>query len=180
LYNNSVLNLNKNKMAKEDRDKMPGVEHTYGGKEPSQREKDLNEWRKDHVEEFDIDEDPTKDIHHEVRSAAGDVIEQSYTLNAPEERFLGQETVNGIEISVGWDDSYGDYTIYLPQISLGEEAHDQGIYDQVIRSTRLGSEARKLFKKAKEMANDCKDSYELYLKLEDYCHNELKYDGDDE
>jgi hypothetical protein len=84
---------------------------------------------------------------------------------AVERKFLKKETVNGIEISVGWDEGYEDYTIYLPQVQTD---YEKGISDQVVRIGESTEAAERVFEKAKELAAASSTPEELYLKMEKY------------
>ncbi len=102
-------------------------------------------------------------------------------INKEKERknFLAKETVNGVEISVGWDRSYDDYTIYLPQIETGsEEAEEKDVSDQVIRMTRLPDAAKLVFDYACLMAKKEPNPYNLYKKLKEFGKT-LPYDEGD-
>ncbi len=86
-----------------------------------------------------------------------------------EKRYFEKETINGIEIEVGWDNGYGDYTIYLPQIEIiGGEAEKRGISDQVLRISENPELAKKVFEFAKGAATQEKDAYDLYNRVEKF------------
>lgn len=76
--------------------------------------------------------------------------------------------VNGMEISCGYDSGYRDYTLYLPQIRLGEEASARGVSDQVFRISENPKTAKKVFDKAVALARQGKDIYRVYLEAEQY------------
>lgn len=101
-------------------------------------------------------------------------------INAEKERkaFVGSETINGVEIIVEWDERYDDYVIYLPDINLGREAKDQGIYDQVIRITRKPDVAKQVFDYARQLAEKEPDPYKIYKKIEDISQD-LEYDDEE-
>ena len=83
--------------------------------------------------------------------------------------YFEKVTINGIEMEVGWDSGYGDYTIYLPQIEIiGGEAERRGISDQVLRISENPELAKKVFEFAKEAANHEKDVYDLYNRVEKF------------
>ena len=86
-----------------------------------------------------------------------------------QEKFLAKETINGINISVGWDQGYMDYTIYLPQIEVGHP----GIPDQVIRISEEAEDAKKVFEFAKNEAGNSEDVYDLYHKVENFISEEI-------
>lgn len=81
-------------------------------------------------------------------------------------KFHDSTTVNGIHISVDWDSSYGDYTIYFPQIEVDDHARDRGVSDQVLRLSPLPDVAKYLYEKAVELAETTPDVYELYTKID--------------
>ncbi len=87
-----------------------------------------------------------------------------------------QTNVRGIDISVGWDRGYDDYTIYFPQIEIGIEG---GVPDQVIRISRKPEIAKQVFNFAAKKAEEAKDVYELYRAVEKFSRN-LPYDDDEE
>lgn len=62
------------------------------------------------------------------------------------ERYQANAEVNGIRISVGWDEGYNEYTIYFP------DATD--IANQLHRIGRDRRYAEDLFEDAKEMASN--------------------------
>ena len=75
-----------------------------------------------------------------------------------EERFNDQSMINGIDISVMWDDGYDDYVIYLPALPAA---------DQVIRlGTARRSEAITLFETAESIAAQVQRSNAGALKLQ--------------
>jgi len=93
----------------------------------------------------------------------------------PDKSYHESTTVNGVEISIGWDNGYNDYTIYLPQIRLGEEASEKGVYDQIIRLTRHPKIAKQVFDYAVARAQLTSDLHEIYKKVEEYS-SDLLYD----
>jgi hypothetical protein len=92
--------------------------------------------------------------------------------SAPHERFTEKTTVNGIEISVGWDRGLHDYTLYFPSIELGEKAASFKVYDQIIRVGDTEEEAKVAFKYACWQANGGVEGpdavYRLYQIVEKY------------
>jgi hypothetical protein len=84
-------------------------------------------------------------------------------------------TVNGVDISVGWDNGYNDYTIYFPQIQIDEESSEKGVYDQVIRLTRRPEVAKQVFDYAVVQAKLTSDLHEIFKKVEEYSRD-LPYD----
>ena len=89
--------------------------------------------------------------------------------------YLERTNVNGIDISVGWDRGYDDYTIYFPQIELGKE---EGIYDQVIRLTRKTEVAKQVFDFATKEAEKTKNVYDLFRSVEKFSRD-LPYDDEE-
>ena len=79
--------------------------------------------------------------------------------------------MNGIEISVTWDSDSNDYTIYFPQIELGEEASEKGVYDQIIRISSKSEDAKKLFECATELAKKESDGYKIYEQVGVFARN---------
>ena len=89
----------------------------------------------------------------------------------PENEFNQQETVNGTEISVGWDGMYRNYSIYFPQVELNEEAQAKGVGDQVISISENPEDAKSVFEYAKKLAETETNINEIYLKVQDFCQN---------
>lgn len=89
-----------------------------------------------------------------------------------------QVTVNGIEISVGLDAEYDDYTIYFPQIELGDDASEKGVDDQVIRLSQRPEVAKQVFEYASQLAQTEPDVYALYKKVEAFAQD-LPYDKEE-
>lgn len=89
-------------------------------------------------------------------------------MPSAEEKIHEKETVNGVEISVGWDDGYGDYTIYFPQIDISDEVRERGIADQVIRISESAEDAKKVFEYAKGLAERGESIEVIYKKVEEY------------
>ena len=75
--------------------------------------------------------------------------------------YKAKETVNGVTISVAWDEGYENYTIYFPQII----ALRNGVNDQVIRIDNDPKHAEEVFDYASKLALSIKDVYELYKKV---------------
>jgi hypothetical protein len=82
--------------------------------------------------------------------------------------YLEKTNVNGIDISVGWDRGYSEYTIYFPQIIADEQASKKGVSDQVLRINKDQKNAKKVFDFASQEALNEKDVYKLYLKAEGF------------
>ena len=90
-----------------------------------------------------------------------------------------QTTVNGIEISVGWDRGYDDYTIYFPQIELSHAwENEPGVSDQVIRITRKPEVAKQIFDFAAKKAGEVKNVYDLYREVNKFSRD-LPYDDEE-
>jgi len=98
------------------------------------------------------------------------------SIKGVDKTYREQETVNGVEISVAWDESYNDYTIYFPQIVIDFE---KGVSDQVLRITRRSEEAKKVFDYVAELARTGDDVHEIYKKVELFSKG-LIYDEDEE
>ncbi len=64
-------------------------------------------------------------------------------MESEQGHYFEKTSVNGIDFSVDWDKGYHDYTIYFPQIELGDNAYEQGIFDQVIRISENRETAKK-------------------------------------
>lgn len=84
-------------------------------------------------------------------------------LNEGDTSYRDKATIDGTTISVGYDNGYGDYTLYFPQIEM---YNDRGVADQVLRVTDDSEKAKEYFEKAKELARDGKDVYDIYKELE--------------
>lgn len=87
--------------------------------------------------------------------------------------FENSAVVNGTEIDVHFDDEYGDYVLFLPQITLGEESLKKDVPDQLFRISKDPEVAKEIFKKTIEMALEDSDPYRLYVKALDFFQ---KYD----
>lgn len=75
-----------------------------------------------------------------------------------------RETVNGVEMSVYYDNlSYHEFCLYFPQIEIGK---DPDVQDQVIILSQNEDEARMLFDRAVELAEELGDPYEVYKQME--------------
>ena len=98
-----------------------------------------------------------------------------YADEQESKKYREATTVNGVEISVGWDNGYDDYTIHFPQIQLGEESSEKGVYDQVIRLTRRPEVAKQVFDYAVARAQLTSDLHEIFKKVEEYA-GDLPYD----
>lgn len=88
-------------------------------------------------------------------------------MPSAEEKFHQKETINGIEISVGWDDGHRKYVMYFPQVAF-TEGEERGVYDQIIKISEDAEEAKKVFEYAEEQAAREKDVYNVYKKVEEY------------
>lgn len=89
--------------------------------------------------------------------------------------YRGQRIINGIDIRVGWDRGYDDYTIYFPQIELGQE---DGPPDQVIRITRRPEVAKQVFDFAVKKSKEINDVNKLYRAVEEFART-LPYDDEE-
>ena len=88
-----------------------------------------------------------------------------------ESKYGDKAMVNGVEISVGWDSGYDDYTIYFPGIEMtSQEAQDKGVFDQVIRISDNPEDAKKVFEYAKKVAEEESNLYNLFKKVEAFVH----------
>ena len=88
-------------------------------------------------------------------------------------------TVNGVDISVGWDNGYNDYTIYFPQIDLSHAwENEEGVSDQVLRLSRRPDVAKKVFDYAVQLAQTESNVYEIYRKVDAFSRD-LPYDKDE-
>ncbi|MDZ4295795.1 MAG: hypothetical protein U1A16_00295 [Patescibacteria group bacterium] len=96
-------------------------------------------------------------------------IEQNMTSHE-EERFVEKAEVNGIKISVGWDDSlaHQEHTIYFPQIAVGEKASTEGVADQIIRVGQNQELAKHAFYYAEGVASMTNDVYDVYRRVEKF------------
>lgn len=84
------------------------------------------------------------------------------------QNYSDKTKANGIEMSVAWDDEFGDYTIYFPQIRLNNEATSKGIYDQIIRVSENPDSAKKVFNFAIMQAFQGKPLNDLYKAVLNY------------
>ena len=82
--------------------------------------------------------------------------------------FSRNETVNGIEISVGWNDGYRGYTIYFPDIVIGDEGREKGVADQVIRIDTNPETAALVADYARKIAKGEPDVYKVYKRVETF------------
>lgn len=73
--------------------------------------------------------------------------------------------VNEIEINVRWDEGYENYVLYFPQIRIRNE---KGVPDQLFRISQSPEDARRIFEKAKQLAAQKLDVYEVYKQAEVY------------
>jgi|GEM_PF-6976488 len=85
-----------------------------------------------------------------------------------DKQYREQTEVNGVKIEVRWDDTNNDYLIYFPQIDIGDENRERGIYDQVIRMGQDQKSVKEVFEFAKEVAERFGDVYEVYPRVEGY------------
>lgn len=101
----------------------------------------------------------------------------------PIKNYQERTTVNGIEISVGWDrlGSYNDYSIYFPQIDLSHAwENEEGVSDQVLRISQRRDVAKRVFDHAVELAGDKSLTvYDIYRKVAHFSAD-LPYDLEDE
>ena len=103
----------------------------------------------------------------------------SYKILAPEKPYREETTVNGVEISIHWDNGYGDYVIYFPQIELGDTAYEKGVSDQVLRISQKPEVAKQVFDYASKLAQTEKDVYEIYKKVDEFSRD-LPHDLEEE
>jgi hypothetical protein len=82
-------------------------------------------------------------------------------------------TVNGIEISVGWDKGYGEYTIYFPQIEIGDAARKKSVSDQVLRISEDLNQVKEIFDYSVKIAETESDVYKVYVKVFDFLINNI-------
>jgi hypothetical protein len=83
-----------------------------------------------------------------------------------EEYYFDKTHINGIDFQVGWDNNYKDYTIYFPQIIIGDDARDRGVEDSIIRISENAKTAKLVFEYVKLLAEQEDDIFELYKKIE--------------
>jgi len=82
------------------------------------------------------------------------------------EKYQEEKEINGIKIIVVYDTRYGNYVLKFPQIELGEEAIDKGVFDQIIRIDENPDNAKKIFDLAVKEAENGSDVYKLFKKSE--------------
>ena len=117
-----------------------------------------------HPASFDID--PTEMTVGEIKRVENILSEEnkSEKNNISIDYYYKKATVNGIEIIVGWDKRYGDYTIFFPQIEFSDASSERGVSDQVIRISEKEETANMVFELAVSLVNkfDGRDVYDLY------------------
>ena len=87
----------------------------------------------------------------------------------PDQSYGERATVNGVDISVGWDQGNDGYTIYFPQIKLGKAASEQGIYDQIIVIGSKPEAAKQVFEyAAKVAAQEGRQLWQMYQMVESF------------
>lgn len=96
------------------------------------------------------------------------IPEDAKEIEELDKSYLEETTINGKVISVGWDEGYNDYTIYFPQINIGDEAREKGVYDQVIRISQNPKIAKEVFDFASKLAQTESDIYIIYKKVEEF------------
>ena len=118
-----------------------------------------------HPASFDIDTTPM--TLEDVKKVEAILSEEKNASSMEDEErcYYEKTTVNGIEISVGWDQGYDEYTLYFPQIQIGEEAREKGVWDQVIRISESLDDAKKIFNLSVEIAHNESDVYKIYEKV---------------
>jgi|GEM_PF-5733371 len=89
-------------------------------------------------------------------------------IEAPDAPYQEHSDVNGVEMSVGWDDEYKEYTISFPGMELGDEAREKGVHDQVVKISQEPELAKEVFAYTEEAAKVDGDVYELYKKVHAY------------
>ena len=86
--------------------------------------------------------------------------------------FEESSDLDGIEFSVGWDRSYNDYSIVFPELQIGEEASEKGIYDQsIVGITTKPEVAKRVFEYASKLAGTESDVYKIYKRVEAFCRD---------
>ncbi|MBT5502665.1 hypothetical protein HN858_03415 [Candidatus Falkowbacteria bacterium] len=80
------------------------------------------------------------------------------------EEYHEQTEINGIRISIGYDSTYQDYTLYFPQLDPDDKVQAIGISDQVFRIDENPKNAKKVYDFAMKEAETVADVYELYKK----------------
>lgn len=106
---------------------------------------------------------PTEKKKEEAPSMVEEEVEEE-----PDRSYNEQTTVNGVEISVGWDSSYDNYAIYFPQIQIGKVASEKGVDDQVLRINRRPEVAKQIFDYASKLAQTESDVYKIYKQTNDF------------
>jgi len=102
-------------------------------------------------EECEVVPSEIKDLAELNQSEAQNEIDRA------DKGFVGKTEVNGIEISVAWDQGYGEYTIFFPGIKESEK--------QVVRINRNIGDAQEVFEFAKSEAEAVEDPIDLYKKV---------------
>ena len=75
--------------------------------------------------------------------------------------YKDRTSINGIEISIAWDEGYDGYTIYFPQIDT-DVGFERGVADQILRISDNVEHARKVYEYAIQLASTVPDVYDLY------------------
>lgn len=98
-----------------------------------------------------------------------------YASKHESKKYQESKTVNGVEMKIAWDEQYDNYSIYFPQIKIGEEAANNGIYDQVVVLSNNADAAKQAFALAAQLAESNASLYEIYQKV-DELSGELPHD----
>ena len=126
--------------------KMPGVEHTYGGNNPSESEKDRH-FRENDVIHYKLGEDATRDVISEKKDETGRVVSQEIMgWHAPTNPVQKETTKKGITIEVHWEEEQGMYVLELTKEGVG--------YYFNTALTNRGNSAHEAFKRASHLAEE--------------------------
>jgi hypothetical protein len=85
-----------------------------------------------------------------------------------EKVYKEKATINGIDISVYYDENCQDFVLYMFHMTTGEEFKKSGPYEEIFHVANSEDDAKKVFQKAVELANLEKSPDELHSEVETY------------
>lgn len=94
--------------------------------------------------------------------------------NGPDKSYHERVTVNNVQISVGWDGSYNDYTLIFPQIEVDwDDPRKKGVTESALRISPKPEKAKQVFDLASKLAQTESDVYEIYRQIYKFCLDEI-------
>ena len=87
-----------------------------------------------------------------------------YSRTEQLKRYNEKTTINGVEISVGWDPGYNSFSVYFPQT------------EQVLILSQNEQTAKKVFDQAKKLAGDNVKVTEIFRQIEDFSTELVRQD----